>query len=225
MIGFYDYTVVLTYISVASSVSGMFLAMSGHIRWAVFCLAFSGLCDMFDGKIARTKKNRTKEEQSFGIQIDSLADIVCFGVFPVLLCYQLGMRHFYSIAVLIFYGLAGIIRLGYFNVMEEKRQNEADMEGTARKYYQGLPITSMAIVLPLLFVVSFWLPEYRWFLVLLHGAVAVVGLLFIADFKFRKPDNKELVVLVAVVAAAVMAILFCGRLGLGICRFPFGGRI
>lgn len=124
MIGFYDYTVILTYISFASSISGIFLATRGHFNWAIFCLAFSGLCDMFDGKIARTKKNRTEDEKRFGIQIDSLCDVVCFGVFPIVLCYELGMTHFYSIPILIFYGLAGVIRLGYFNVMEEKRQNE-----------------------------------------------------------------------------------------------------
>lgn len=89
MIGFYDYTVILTYISFASSISGIFLATRGHFNWAIFCLAFSGLCDMFDGKIARTKKNRTEDEKRFGIQIDSLCDVVCFGVFPIVLCYEL----------------------------------------------------------------------------------------------------------------------------------------
>ena len=43
MIGFYDYTVILTYISFASSISGIFLATRGHFNWAIFCLAFSGL--------------------------------------------------------------------------------------------------------------------------------------------------------------------------------------
>ena len=42
MIGFYDYTVILTYISFASSISGIFLATRGHFNWAIFCLAFSG---------------------------------------------------------------------------------------------------------------------------------------------------------------------------------------
>ena len=81
MIGFYDYTVVVTYISLISSIIGIFMAIEGRMQLAVFCLAFSGLCDMFDGKIARTKKNRTEDEKSFGIQIDSLCDIVCFGIF------------------------------------------------------------------------------------------------------------------------------------------------
>ena len=124
MIGFYDYTVIMTYISVVSSMIGIFCAVTDHISAAVCCLAFSGLCDMFDGKIARTKKNRTEEEKCFGIQIDSLADIVCFGILPIVLGFKLGMCHIYGIAILLFYGLAGLIRLAYFNVMEEKRQNE-----------------------------------------------------------------------------------------------------
>lgn len=119
MIGFYDYTVIMTYISVVSSMIGIFCAVTDHISAAVCCLAFSGLCDMFDGKIARTKKNRTEEEKCFGIQIDSLADIVCFGILPIVLGFKLGMCHIYGIAILLFYGLAGLIRLAYFNVMEE----------------------------------------------------------------------------------------------------------
>jgi len=205
MIGFYDYTVILTYISFASAVSGIFCASTGHVRWAIVFLAFSGLCDMFDGKIARTKKERTEDEKNFGIQIDSLCDVVCFGVLPIVLCYQLGMRYIGSMILLVFYGLAGVIRLGYFNVMEAKRQNETD---EARKYYQGLPITSMAIALPLLFVVSPLLHSPLAFKVLLHLLVAVVGMLFVTNFRLRKPSVKELVLLVAVIAAAVLVILF-----------------
>ena len=60
MIGFYDYTVILTYISFASSISGIFLATRGHFNWAIFCLAFSGLCDMFDGKLRGRRKTGPK---------------------------------------------------------------------------------------------------------------------------------------------------------------------
>ena len=218
MIGFYDYTVVLTYISFTSSIIGIFCAVTGHPKWAVFCLALSGLCDMFDGKIARTKKNRTEDEKQFGIQIDSLCDVVCFGVFPIVLCYELGMRRIYSMAILVLYGLAGVIRLGYFNVMETKRQQETSEN---RKYYQGLPITSMSVVLPLLFVVSLILPGYHWFLYALHITVAVVGILFVADCKFRKPTNKALAVLVGIVGVAVLFILFYNGGWWEFCRARF----
>ena len=204
MIGFYDYTVVVTYISLISSIMGMFFAIDGKLPLAVFCLAFSGLCDMFDGKIARTKKNRTDDEKAFGIQIDSLCDIVCFGIFPIILGYQLGMCKIYSLMILAFYGVAGVIRLAYFNVMEEKRQSETSEN---RKYYQGLPITSMSVIMPLLFMVSVFFPGFRYFLVCLHIAMLLVGFLFILNFSFRKPTNRELVILVAVVAVAVLFIL------------------
>lgn len=205
MIGFYDYTVILTYLGFCSGVAGIFCASVNHVRWAVFFLALSGLCDMFDGKIARTKKNRTEDEKSFGIQIDSLSDMVCFGILPVLICFRLGMKYVYSMAVLTLYALAGLIRLAYYNVMEAKRQAETDEN---RKYYQGLPITSMAIALPFLFIFSPLLPNYQTFLVILHILVAVVGILFIVNFKMRKPTVKELILLVAAVATAVAVIVF-----------------
>lgn len=208
MIGFYDYTVVMTYISFASSIVGMLCAIHGSFNWAIFFLAFSGFCDMFDGKIARTKKNRTEDEKRFGIQIDSLCDVVCFGVFPILLCYQMGMNQIYGIVFLIFYGLAGVIRLGYFNVLEEQRQNETS---ACRKYYQGLPITSMSIALPVLFFLSPLFAPY--FLLALHALVLLIGILFITDFKFRKPTNPELFFMVVVVGLAVMRILIRGRGG------------
>ena len=205
MLGVYDYTVVLTYVSVLISMGGMLFSMNGYPRMAIVCLALSGFCDMFDGKIARTKKERTEDEKKFGIQIDSLCDIVCFGIFPIILGYKLGMCKAYSIAILAFYGMAGVIRLAYFNVMEAKRQSETSEN---RKYYQGLPITSMAVIMPLLFVASVFFPGFRYFVGLLHAAMLIVGFLFIFNFRFRKPTNQELVVLVAVVAVAVLFILF-----------------
>ena len=124
MLGVYDYTVILTYISLMVSIGGMLFSLNGDCRMALVCLAISGLCDMFDGKVARTKKDRTEAEKRFGIQIDSLADIVCFGVSPAILCYRMGMRGLTGVAILLFYVLAGLIRLAWFNVSEEVRQDE-----------------------------------------------------------------------------------------------------
>ena len=59
MIGFYNYTVILTYMSLVSSIIGMTLAHAGKFGAAVFCLALSGFFDMFDGKVARRKTDRT----------------------------------------------------------------------------------------------------------------------------------------------------------------------
>ena len=203
MIGFYSYTVVLTYLGLASSAIGMILTFQGFAKYALFCLAFSGLCDMFDGKVARMKKDRTEDEKRFGIQIDSLCDVVCFGAFPMILCYSIGMRGPAGISILVFYLIAGVIRLAFFNVMEEKRQEETD---EARKYYQGLPITSIAIILPL-FCTLRHLLGHR-FLSELHICILTVGLLFIINFPLRKPGWKMLTLLVAIVSCALIKIYF-----------------
>lgn len=89
MIGFYNYSVILTYIGLVSSVFGITQVFENHMSIAFLCLLLSGICDLFDGKIARSMKNRTEHEKVFGIQIDSLCDLVCFGVFPASL--QLGL--------------------------------------------------------------------------------------------------------------------------------------
>lgn len=203
MIGFYSYTVVLTYLGLASAAMGMILTFQGFAKYALFCLAFSGLCDMFDGKVARLKKDRTEDEKRFGIQIDSLCDVVCFGAFPMILCYSIGMRGPAGISILVFYLIAGVIRLAFFNVMEEKRQDETD---EARKYYQGLPITSIAIILPL-FCTLRPLLGHR-FLSELHICILTVGLLFIINFPLRKSGWKMLTLLVAIVSCALIKIYF-----------------
>ena len=203
MIGFYSYTVVLTYLGLASAAMGMILTFQGFAKYALFCLAFSGLCDMFDGKVARLKKDRTEDEKRFGIQIDSLCDVVCFGAFPMILCYSIGMRGPAGLSILVFYMIAGVIRLAFFNVMEEKRQDETD---EARKYYQGLPITSIAIILPL-FCTLRPLLGHR-FLSELHICILTVGLLFIINFPLRKPGWKMLTLLVAIVSCALIKIYF-----------------
>lgn len=208
MIGFYNYSVILTYISLLSSVIGMMQAIHSRFNIAVICLAISGLCDTFDGKIARSMKNRTEDEKSFGIQIDSLCDVVCFGIFPALLCYQLGVNGWAGFLIIAFYCVNSVIRLAYFNVME-MRGALVDQEGT--KYYRGLPITSMSVVLPLVFVIRYWVSE-DIFRLALHAALFLVGLLFIVDFKFRKPKNSTLAILIVVVAVAILVILYTQRL-------------
>ena len=62
MLGVYDYTVILTYISLWISIGGMMLSLNGHLDLAVLCLALSGLCDMFDGK-GRLQEQRRIEQK------------------------------------------------------------------------------------------------------------------------------------------------------------------
>lgn len=152
MIGFYDYTVILTFISVGSSVVGMCFASQQEYLGAIVCLLISGLLDMFDGMVARTKKNRTEAEKKNGIQLDSLADVICFGAFPAVMGYTLAAdcKYCWLVAgiVGVIYVLAAVIRLAYFNVTEEIRQQQTSEK---RKSYEGLPVTSVALIIPALF--------------------------------------------------------------------------
>ena len=68
LLGFYDYTVILTYMSLLSAFAGMNFSGRGMDTAAVLCLMFCGICDAFDGTVARTKRNRTEDEKAFGIQ-------------------------------------------------------------------------------------------------------------------------------------------------------------
>lgn len=198
-LGVYDYTVILTFLSLISSVFGMTQAIHGDYKAAIFCLALSGVCDAFDGRVARTKKNRTDDEKAFGIQLDSLCDVVCFGVFPALICYLLGVRGALGLPIVFFYCLCAVIRLAFFNVLEGKRQQSED---GSNKVYHGLPVTSIAFILPLAFWLQFLLPEMV-FLILLHILLLAVGFLFILDFPLRKPSMKVLLVLIALVIGTV----------------------
>ena len=193
MIGYYSYTVVLTYMSLVSSVLGMFFALGiedGCPRpdIAIVCLMVSGLCDMFDGKVARTKKNRTEEEKKFGIQIDSLCDAICFGVLPAVIGYSVGMRDCGDIPILILFPLCAVIRLAYFNVNEEERQQKTE---DVRKVYEGLPVTSVALILPVIY--SFHKDiGYDNFPMVYGTALLIIAIAFITRFKLKKPSMKTM---------------------------------
>ncbi len=188
LIGFYDYTVILTYMSLFSACCGMVLASRERFTAAVLCLLLSGFCDAFDGVVARTKKNRTDDEKGFGIQIDSLCDAVSFGVFPAVLCYHLGVDGFAGLLILFLYCLCAVIRLAFFNVLEGNRQKS---EGGCNKTYRGLPVTSVSILLPIVWLFRRLMPVQA-FLALLHVVLAVTAFLFVLDFSVKKPDWSKL---------------------------------
>ena len=200
MIGFYDYTVILTYLGFSSGMIGIFLAITGNTFWAVMCLMFSGLCDMFDGRVARTKKKRTNEERHFGIQLDSLSDLVCFGVLPAIIGYSLGIKNTYLIPLIVIYPLAALIRLAYFNVLEITRNSS-----TPVKEYTGLPVTSSALIFPFLYIFRKFLGEY---FVLIYGIVLfVVAVLFISKIKIKKPGIKVMIGFIVVGVIEILLIL------------------
>ncbi|MBO7421666.1 MAG: CDP-alcohol phosphatidyltransferase family protein [Spirochaetaceae bacterium] len=229
MIGFYDYTVILTYLSMLSATSGIIFCLNdiGHPYLGMFFLMFCGLCDAFDGKVARTKKNRTEQMKRFGIQIDSLSDLAAFGVLPA--CIGIAMLRSsieFSIfpdfkflhlpdksavikiiltVIAVFYSLAAMIRLAYFNVLEEERQNT---ETGVRKTYTGLPVTSAALIFPTILLIHIFcsadltLPYFLF--------LGIAGFLFVSDIKVKKPSTKGVLIMIAIglLEAAVLAYVF-----------------
>ena len=187
-IGFYSYTVILTYLSLISGCLGILFSTQGKLGLAIGCLAFSGLCDIFDGMVARTKKNRTPDEKNFGIQIDSLCDLICFGVLPGVYLYFSGLNTPWGIAIVMFYILCALIRLAFFNVIESKRQEKED--GCA-KYYRGLPVTTSAIIFPVVFLIGVPMPDNA-LLVTHYILPVIIGFLFIADFRVPKIDISKI---------------------------------
>ena len=124
ILGQYHYGVILTYLSVIAAVVGICFSVVHHTWVGVICLLVSGVCDAFDGTVAKTRKNRTIEERMFGEQIDSLSDLIAFGVAPAMLGFGMGMDRWYYVPVFAFFVLCALIRLAHFNVSEELRRNE-----------------------------------------------------------------------------------------------------
>jgi len=187
-IGVYDYTVVLTYLSLFSASLGMIQAGEGRFTFAVLCLMFSGLCDAFDGVVARSKKKRTEEERSFGIQLDSLVDVVSFGILPAFLCHYMGVQGVLGFVLICFYLLCAVARLAFFNVLETTRQRT---ETGCCRSYRGLPVTSISILFPLLYLLRRPLSA-ETFTAVLYGMLPVMGFLFILDFCVPKVDIGKL---------------------------------
>lgn len=192
MIGIYDYTVILTYLSVVSGISGILLAINGHPFFAVVCLMLSGLLDMFDGKVARLKK-RSKKEVSFGIQLDSLADIICFGVLPIVIGYACGLTQWYVAPIFFIFVLGALIRLAHFNVNEE----EVVKTKSHSTVLTGLPTTAVALILPLIYSLKAFTGEY--FAYIYGASLLIIGFLFVLNKQFiTKPNNTKMLLFIIV---------------------------
>ena len=205
MIGFYNYSVIVTYLGVISSMIGISLACNGIFDGAILCLALAGACDTFDGKIARAMKNRTHEMEIFGVQIDSLCDMVCFGVTPTVICYQMGLKSVAGICCEIFFVLCGVIRLAYFNMLEELKHSKS-ASADEKKYYHGLPITSITIIFPVVYMFRTLLDGH--FTILLAVMLLFVGFFYILDFRLKKPGNAVVAAIMAFVALVMLNIFF-----------------
>lgn len=202
LIGFYDRSVVLTYIGLAFAVVGICFAYVTNLTWSVVCLIVAGVCDMFDGKIARACKNRTEEAKDFGVQIDSLCDTVAFVVLPVLISLEMGHQGPISITVCVLYVLAGVIRLAYFNVLVAKADKNSPM-----KFYTGLPVTSAAVIYPSLWLISRFIRRLPT-TILFDSFMLLTAILFVSRIKIRKPKGIAYYIFTLIAVVGIIVLLY-----------------
>ena len=198
MVGFWNYTVYMTYLGMLSAVTGIFLAARGHAFLALLCLIICGAVDGVDGTIARTKKDRTPSEKRFGIEIDSLSDLVAFGVLPGAIACALSEGILPCVAAAV-YALCALIRLSYFDVLAHEKLNKGDNSAC----YVGLPVTTAAYLLPAVFC---FIPLLGAGFMgrLLPWLLLALGVLFITPFHMKKPG--KLFVVIGVLLSAAMLV-------------------
>lgn len=182
MLGKWNKSVILSYVGLGFSVLGIFLlSLHYKVKYAQVCLIFAGVCDMFDGTVARRCK-RTKEEKEFGIQLDSLIDVISFIAFPIIILLSLKLNYIYALPIYVMYAVFGVARLAYFNITVEDTNK-------SRKVYEGLPVTLAALIFPLIYLLSYVVKQNIFNIIYLL-TMLVVSILFVTRFKISKPGKK-----------------------------------
>lgn len=171
----------------------VYLAERGARSWlwtAVFLLPIALLCDILDGTVARWRHRQSP----LGADLDSLADVVSFGVAPAVLGFTMGMRGGWDAVILLFFVACGISRLARYNVTADSLATETGKVA----YYEGTPIpTSLGIVVMLGAALAngriddnFWFGVTRIGPLDLHPLTlvyAISGSLMISTFRIPKP--------------------------------------
>jgi CDP-diacylglycerol--serine O-phosphatidyltransferase len=171
----------MTSASLFSGFLGLLWAASGRYEACALAILASALFDGLDGKVARL----TGTVSPFGVQFDSLSDLVAFGVTPAAMAYFWRLQDFGrpGLAVCFLLVVCGALRLARFNVQ---------FPGASKKYFVGLPIPAAGCLLSTLVLFSPYLPEFfmgaglSWFLLIL-----VFGLSYLMVSRVRYPAFKE----------------------------------
>ena len=175
-LGVYHPSVLLTYLGLSISLYGIFFSKS--LAFSLILLILAGLCDTFDGMVANAFQ-RNDLEKAFGVQIDSLSDLISFGVFPV----QIYLQYFAKFGVVSFllsavYLLTVVTRLAYFNVSD----------GEKRDCFTGLAVTYASFFIPLYGLFSVYFSIEKIF----PGELlyALLAFFFVFNFRMKKPSLK-----------------------------------
>lgn len=131
----------VTITAMCFGLSSIRFAQCNEWEYAVLCILVSALLDMFDGKIARF----LDQSSTFGLELDSLSDLVCFGVAPSVVLYLASMQQIGKIGwgICMFYTVCCALRLARFNVGHRCTEEVSDLD---RKYFTGIPAPAGAIV-------------------------------------------------------------------------------
>ena len=192
MLGYWNKSVYITYFGAFIAIGGLLLTFNtGNIDYSFIGMIIAAVCDMFDGKVARSIKNRTDKEKEFGVQIDSLADVICFITIPAITIYLCGLREVYQIILLALYVVCGIIRLGYFNVAMSDKDK-------AIKTYSGLPVPVSVPIFGLVWLIGKFISFNPT--IIYSVLVPVVGFLHISKIKIKKFTGSWFYITVTVVA-------------------------
>ena len=128
LVGVYNAPTLVTLTGLVCGAGACLLALAGLSELAVVGLIWAGIFDMFDGMVARRTK-MTAQESAFGIQIDSLVDMVSFGIAPIIVAHSLGMTGIAAIIVSLLYVCAAGQRLAYFNVLQTEAEGGLHLGG------------------------------------------------------------------------------------------------
>ncbi|GEM_PF-1416427 len=178
-IGYFRKCDLLTMLGTALAFCGIYFACLQHFTIAIFCLVLCGICDSFDGPLAR-KYEYNKSQKEYGVQLDTVSDVICFGVFPALLTVLMSNQSKIVLLFCIFYLLCGVIRLAYFNMLYVTKTGK-------NGEYIGLPITTIALVYPIIFLILRFI-NYSLIGKVMPFILLIMGFLFILKFKINKPD-------------------------------------
>lgn len=204
-VGYWHYGVILTYLSAVAGIMGICFSAMGRPVWGVICLLASGLCDAFDGIVAKTRKGRLNEDKIFGSQIDSLSDLISFGVAPVMIGFGMGMRKWYFIVLYCAFVLCALIRLAYYNVEEEL--SRSNPEEHRRESFFGLPVTNIAVALPVFYLVATMFRQTSIVWSVMAVCYILVAFLFVFRFRMPKLRAKGLSVTIIILTVIIIALV------------------
>lgn len=174
MIGLYNYSVFFTFMGTFCGILSIFCSTLKSPFYGMLFLMLAGFFDMFDGMVARTRKNRNEFDIKYGIQLDSLSDAICFGAAPLFLALEICQDYPILQVCSCIYLITAISRLAYFNVEEEMRRKN---DPFPRKLYTGLPVTASALIFPIVYMLRCFFkvgfPVFYFFILLLTSFLQI----------------------------------------------------